>query len=224
MIDLAKNGNKNVCPSGWHVSSDNEWDTLASFLTNNGYGYEGSGDDIAKSIAASSGWTSYGTAGRPGNDQASNNSSEFTAVPSGYRGNGNFNEITKYGFWWVANEYGALEAWYRFLGLDYPYLDHYHRTKTWGLSIRCIKDMTVSANEISLNNLDIYPNPAANIINVTNNKKAGTITIYNLAGVKILQQQIGKSNSIDIRALSPGVYIIRLSSPSGMLQQKLIKK
>ena len=42
-VDPASNGGKNVCPVGWHVPTDAEWSILESYLTNNGFGYEGSG-------------------------------------------------------------------------------------------------------------------------------------------------------------------------------------
>jgi uncharacterized protein (TIGR02145 family) len=98
---------RNVCPTGWHVPSDAEWTTLTSYLISNGYGYEGSGDDIAKSMAATSGWKPYGNVdvGEVGNDQASNNSSGFSAVPGGYRGMyySNFFEIGNRAVWWSSN-------------------------------------------------------------------------------------------------------------------------
>jgi len=40
---VASNGGKNVCPTGWHIPSYAEWTTLTDYLTNNGYGYQGSG-------------------------------------------------------------------------------------------------------------------------------------------------------------------------------------
>ncbi|OQY02885.1 MAG: hypothetical protein B6I20_06115, partial [Bacteroidetes bacterium 4572_117] len=73
-----------VCPTGWHLPSDAEWTELTDYLTNNGYGYGGSGNDIAKSLAATSGWGADDTAGNIGNDQSSNNSSGFSALPGGY--------------------------------------------------------------------------------------------------------------------------------------------
>jgi len=41
----------NACPTGWHIPSDVEWTILSDYLINNGYGYEGSGDNIAFSLA-----------------------------------------------------------------------------------------------------------------------------------------------------------------------------
>lgn len=74
-----------ACPSGWHLPSSEEWTTLTNYLTNNGYGYGGSGDDIAKSMASSSGWEISSSPGKIGNDQATNNSSGFNGFPGGIR-------------------------------------------------------------------------------------------------------------------------------------------
>jgi uncharacterized protein (TIGR02145 family) len=74
-----------LCPAGWHVPSKDEWAVLFNFLTGNGYGYEGSGDDIAKSLSSTQYWQSSTTPGDVGNDIQSNNASGFSAVPAGGR-------------------------------------------------------------------------------------------------------------------------------------------
>ena len=71
------------CPTGWYLPTRAEWSVLIDYLTNNGYGYAGSGDDTAKSLASTFGWTNSSTEGSVGNDQASNNSSDFNAFPGG---------------------------------------------------------------------------------------------------------------------------------------------
>ena len=76
---------RGVCPIGWHLPDNAEWTTLKDYLINNGYGYGGDGDDIAKSMAATKLWNTDPTAGNVGNDLASNNSSGFTALPGGNR-------------------------------------------------------------------------------------------------------------------------------------------
>jgi uncharacterized protein (TIGR02145 family) len=92
---------RNVCPTGWHIPTDSEWTILTDYLTNNGYGYQGSGSDIGKSMAAKSGWRTDATAGNVGNDQASNNSSGFSALPGGSRWpSGTFVYSGDDGYWW----------------------------------------------------------------------------------------------------------------------------
>jgi len=91
-----------IAPIGWHIPTDTEWQTLDDYLTNNGYLFTGTSNGIAKGLASTAGWTSTGTAGYVGNNQATNNSSGFTAAPGGYRGpTGAFSTVSEsYGYWW----------------------------------------------------------------------------------------------------------------------------
>jgi uncharacterized protein (TIGR02145 family) len=140
-VDNTNNGNKNVCPTGWHVTSDAEWTTLTDYLRNNGYVYEHIGNDIAKSMAATSGWNTIADPGRVGNDQAGNNSSGFTALPAGQRvDSGPFTNIGIVGWWWCSPEGNPEIAWDR--GIEYGWFDvgRYTATKATGYSVRCLKD------------------------------------------------------------------------------------
>ena len=145
---VASNGGKNVCPTGWHIPADAEWTTLTDYLTNNGYGYEGSGSDIAKSMAATSGWNTDPTAGNVGNDQASNNSSGFTALPSGGRNDafpraghfGPFGSVGNFGLWWSSTEYSSVSAYYRGMSFNGSLVSRDATSKRYGYSVRCLKD------------------------------------------------------------------------------------
>jgi len=133
-----------LCPSGWHVPSDEEWIELDDYLTKYGYGYEGSGDDIGKSMAATSGWNTSIHEGNVGNDQASNNSSGFTALPGGRRVNdGDFVGIGNSADWWSSTEYPNMnvdKAWSQYIVSFQNYLWRSSNYKKDGLSVRCVKD------------------------------------------------------------------------------------
>jgi uncharacterized protein (TIGR02145 family) len=132
---------RNVCPSGWHVPTDAEWTTLTDFLTNNGYGYKGNGNEITKSLAATSGWTENSIPDNVGNDQSTNNTSGFTAFAGGYRyGNGTFNGFGSYGYWWSATEIYATTALYRSLSDHRNDVYRDSSSKKNGISIRCLLD------------------------------------------------------------------------------------
>jgi uncharacterized protein (TIGR02145 family) len=133
---------RNVCPSGWHVPTDDEWTILTDYLTNNGYGYGGSGSDIAKSMAATSGWTTNTTAGTVGNDQASNNSSGFSALPGGSRSsyNGAFVDIGNNSLWWSFTETLVTYAFYRYIIYVNSVILSNFCDKPTGLSVRCLRD------------------------------------------------------------------------------------
>jgi uncharacterized protein (TIGR02145 family) len=132
---------RNVCPTGWSVPTDAQWTTLTDYLTNNGYGYGGNATWIAKSMSATSGWPSSDVAGTVGNDQASNNSSGFTALQNGSRvTDGTFAVIGEMAIWWSASSKDETDAWAReiyFRNLDIP---HGFQSKKYGWAVRCLKD------------------------------------------------------------------------------------
>jgi uncharacterized protein (TIGR02145 family) len=140
-LDPQNNGSKNVCPVGWHVPTDDQWTVLTDYLTNNQYGFEGSGDDIAKSLAAQSGWNSWVNAGSPGNDMAGNNSSGFTALPGGYCSSGGIRLSSgTMGYWWTSSDSDVSSAWYRSLSYISSSVARSTINKNYGYSIRCLKD------------------------------------------------------------------------------------
>ncbi len=133
---------RNICPMGWHIPTDSEWTVLSNYLTTNGYGYAGSGGDITKSLASTSGWDASETPGTPGNDQGSNNSSGFSAFASGLRrSDGAFDYNGTQSPWWSSSEISAIYGYNRIIynGLNYLHssnnLEKYH-----GFSVRCLKD------------------------------------------------------------------------------------
>jgi uncharacterized protein (TIGR02145 family) len=132
---------RNVCPVGWHIPSDAEWTTLTDYLTNNGYGYQGSGSDIAKSMAVTFGWTLDPIEGNVGNDQASNNSSGFTALPSGVRSNsGPFYVIGNGCYWWSSTERSTATAYDRIIVYNDSGVHRNYLYERDGCSVRCLKD------------------------------------------------------------------------------------
>jgi len=135
------NTNK-LAPTGWHVPTDAEWTTLTTYLTNKGYGYGGSGNDIAKSMASTTGWDLYSTPGTIGNDPASNNRSGFTVIPGGYLiDKGTFEYIGYYGSWWSSTEYNTNFAWDRYVGSNDSIVNRGNDySKKSGFSVRCLRD------------------------------------------------------------------------------------
>jgi uncharacterized protein (TIGR02145 family) len=130
-----------LCPVGWHVPTSEQWTILTDYLKNIGYGFGGSGDDTGKSMAASSDWNISITTGNIGNDQESNNSTGFTALPGGSRGyDGLFDNIGKYGYWWSSTQFDLSSAWQIYLYYDSSVAGRSISEKNNGFSVRCIKD------------------------------------------------------------------------------------
>ena len=133
-----------ICPSGWHLPTDQEWTDLEEYLIANGFNWDGStsGNKIGKSLASTYGWNNSSQHGEVGNDQASNNTTGFTALPGGYRSynSGAFGNAGYGGYWWSATESSSSSAWNRGLGYNGADVYRYGYNKSYGFSVRCIQD------------------------------------------------------------------------------------
>jgi uncharacterized protein (TIGR02145 family) len=126
---------RNVCPTGWHVPTDNEWDSGINFFLG---GYTQSGGKMKSSYNGSlSLWDLY----NGDNSGLYSNESGFSGVPGGARiSDGTFSSELNIGMWWTSTEYGANQAYRYYFGWQSDYLNRNTWTWTSGNSIRCLKD------------------------------------------------------------------------------------
>jgi uncharacterized protein (TIGR02145 family) len=132
-----------LAPTGWHVPSDAEWDTLQNYLVAHGYNWDGTttGNKIAKSMAAQTIWSTSTITGTIGNNLSTNNRSGFSALPSGCRsGDGTFGSIAGSSYWWSATEVDASLGYYRNVGCNNDDLYTDNDIKSCGFSVRLVKD------------------------------------------------------------------------------------
>ena len=119
----AVNDPRGLAPKGWHIPSEEEWLTLFKEL---------GGKDIAGAkMKAKKGWYN-------GNGT---NSSKFTALPGGYRSlDGDFDQKEIFGYWWSSTEKGINQAQFISIGSRDGEIVIFSRDKSYGLSVRCVKD------------------------------------------------------------------------------------
>jgi len=125
-VSKTTNGNKNVCPTGWHVPSDAEWTVLTDYL---------GGASVAggKMKEVTTYWIS------PNTDAT--NTSLFTGHPGGHRNdNGGYNYIGRIGFWWSSTEDVTADAWNRVLVYNGGIAGRDSHNKYYGFSVRCLRD------------------------------------------------------------------------------------
>lgn len=120
-----------LCPKGWRVPDDNDWQKLTDFLG----GIDNAGGKLK--ISDSSLWNQ--------SNKGAANESGFSAVPGGYRfGNywypGNFYEIGVNGYWWSDTEYTKTHAWSRTINSEKTKVYRSFFIKNSGFSVRCIKN------------------------------------------------------------------------------------
>jgi len=126
-VNPTTNGNKNICPTGWHVPTDAEWTVLTDYL---------GGASVAGGKMKEVGTTNWRS---PNTDVT--NTSLFTGLPGGARFYlGYYNAIGFNGFWWSSTEYNTSDAWYRYLNYYDGNAYRYSYGKSYGLSVRCLRD------------------------------------------------------------------------------------
>lgn len=138
------NGNKNICPVGWHVPAKAEWSELIKFLTDSGYGTDGSGNDIAKALASKTGWDTSMSPAVLGTNPETNNSSGFNGLPVGKRVDYSqgFLQLGTFTSWWGVADDPSLgySYWCTSLSNFSSTVFQENTSSNTGLSIRCKKD------------------------------------------------------------------------------------
>lgn len=119
---------KSICPSGWHLPSNDEFTALTNFLE---------GDSIAGGNLKETGivhWENPNT--------GANNKSGFKALPGGYRdiNKGEIMNVGKNGIWWSSTEYNQSSSCNLILGSGYKRAVKGKANKSYGFSVRCLKD------------------------------------------------------------------------------------
>ncbi|MDR2593245.1 MAG: PEGA domain-containing protein, partial [Fibromonadaceae bacterium] len=115
---------KMACPKGWHLPSDNEWQTLVNFAGGNGI--------AGKNLKAKNGWNSNGN----GEDAFG-----FSALPGGYSSSGgSFGSIGYDGNWWSSSEYKGNNAYNRYMYYSYEKVSYSDGVKSSLQSVRCLQD------------------------------------------------------------------------------------
>lgn len=115
-----------LAPQGWHVPTDADWTTLATFI-----GGRNAGGKLKE--VGTTHWLSPNT-------EATNETS-FTALPGGYRYIG-FSSINSAGYYLsttqATNTVANGKSWYLFNNSNF--LSDHSNGKSYGYSVRCVKD------------------------------------------------------------------------------------
>jgi uncharacterized protein (TIGR02145 family) len=117
---------RGICPTGWHVPSDDEWLSLTQYL--------GGVLDAGGKMKTTTGWNAP--------NSGATNISGFTGLPGGYRRfNGTYSGYLGYAYWWSSTSFSdPLFANYSALKFDDTVVFRWTLDKKSGLSVRCVKD------------------------------------------------------------------------------------
>ena len=125
-----------ICPTGWHVATDAEYNTLEIALGLPQADVDiwaWRGTDHGSKMKSATGWN----AGENGT-----NTSGFKALPGGYRyySDGEYNGQNSIAYLWTATEHDTDRGWYRRLDGNNAAVYKASTDKRAGKAIRCVKN------------------------------------------------------------------------------------
>ena len=129
---------RNVCPTGWHVPTDLEWQSLEVALgmqgsESEGLGVRGTAANVGGQLKAVSLWDSPNT--------GADNSSGFSGYGGGGRSNsGSYFAIGTQGNWWSSTTLDSTQAYQRRLSNTMAGISRFGALKSFGNSVRCVQN------------------------------------------------------------------------------------
>jgi len=121
------NDSRGLCPSGWHIPSDNELTILIDYLGGN--------------ITAGGKLKDSGTTFWQAPNTGGTNESGFTGYPGGIHSSfGGYNYVFENGYWWTSTESESTFAYMYYLYYNSSEIVKIKDYKRNGLSVRCLKD------------------------------------------------------------------------------------
>ena len=127
----AVDDSRNIAPAGWHVPTDEEWQTLVDYL---------GGSGVAGGKLKETGTTHWKSP-----NEGATNESGFSALPGGYHfHDGGYSSMGSSAAFWSSSDYisfsGSFYALGRALLHDYSKVYRHGYDERYGYSVRCVRD------------------------------------------------------------------------------------
>lgn len=127
-----------LCPTGWHEPEDWEWNVLVKYIYPTA---DTNCTSCSQSSFAGGAMKEIGLTHWAFPNTGATNISGFTSLPGGLRNiNGSYTSIGNYGNWWSATGYSSTDAYNRFQIYNNANIYRYYDNKSYGYSVRCVKD------------------------------------------------------------------------------------
>lgn len=132
MDEIGSSAKQGICPMGWHVPSDVEWQTLevaVGMLSSAAFSIGKRGTTEGAKLKSTTGWTNSGS----GTDAYG-----FRVVPAGEVRLNSFSVGSSAAFW-TATAFDGTRAWYRAISSTYGSVYRTYDDKSFRFSLRCIQ-------------------------------------------------------------------------------------
>lgn len=209
---------RGICPEGWSVASNTDWDELVDAF--------GGAAVASDALRSQQGWM------QP--DPGATNASGFSAKPAGFRYwyfDGNYNGSGTGALFWTSTPNGNLMSYarvlYRLPEVFTYYDDPYFAYNGHAMACRCIMDpITSIGDRTSSSPIRIFPNPAEDRFFVEwEHTLPAELELVDAMGRIVRSTRITDPiTPIDITALVPGMYFARINGNGVNFTGQVIKK
>lgn len=137
-----------ICPTGWHIPTDTEFNTLEKYVVRmvassatqyncdtTGTGWQRCADNNSTNAGGAKGAGKSFKAVSQGDDLVG-----FSALLSGIDVGGSFANLASGAYFWQSTQGGAALAWNHDLYINFSTIYRTTYSKAYGMSIRCLKD------------------------------------------------------------------------------------
>lgn len=84
---------------------------------------------------------------------------------------------------------------------------------------------TLAVSDVTKNNVKVYPIPVTDVLNIESPNKVKTLVMYDASGKVVYAENLNSSKSqVNVSKLSPGSYIAKITTDSGVQTIKVMKK
>ena len=213
------NDERGICPTGYHIPNQIEWDTLKQYISSQGYT-----DMEGYALKSVSGWDDYNDESGGGDDAFG-----FSAYPSGRRYHENFNTIDRVTYHWLADSTGsgARHGILHFGNQEMPI--NIYSSKKFGLSVWCMASNETGATTGNISPesqqlIRMYPNPVQKTLHFSKlPENISSIHIIDSKGQSI-EIKAFSGESINLEGFSKGIYTIQIHHSTGVASKKFVKQ
>ncbi|MCE3225570.1 MAG: hypothetical protein K0S32_121, partial [Bacteroidetes bacterium] len=205
-------GGQGLCPGGWHVPTDAEFQAM--IVAAGGTVIPGAGGNKLKALGEGFG----GGAGT--------NTSGFSAKAAGDRDAfGIFYGLTLRSIFWTSTQTNAMNAYHYTLWAEKDTIERLNVQKYNGFACRCVKDASTGLNEKSKTDLyRLYPNPVKEKVTIELNDFPVNTSyiIMNIVG-RIIKEEIitEPKTEISLKEFDEGIYFISVTVDGKRVEKRI---
>lgn len=218
MMNYNSGNPQGICPNGWHVSTDAEWNvmitTTGGVIGTNG----GHGGNVLKALGE-------GLGAGTGTDV-----SGFSARAGGDRdAYGIFYGMGLRYIFWTSTPNNNV-AWHYTLWAENDTIERLGQAHLVnGFSCRCVMNGPNGIGQVQPGQdlINVFPNPAQTRVSLRIGQlyNTGRLTIYNAQGQQVKTEPLEASqNEVDIAALPSGTYVLLLQLDEQLIRKTIVVK